>query len=341
MLPILGIYSFEKTEESVDKTLNFFQCWGNREAIVDTSAIPIDSTVKPSLFRNECGLIPLIFQELTYYNHSFIPSVNLDQQNKHVFFQDLYRKGGFDKLCIRIQEMDIRNYQNLNNSIKQLIQKIGISSQKVYLVLDFGFVDSANFHRYCDLSREVLTRIQNKDDFGDVVLLSSSFSMKGIPMNCKPARKLPRLEVDLWEMAKNYDHLLKYGDYGIVEHSHPADANFKSGRYISPKIRRSTWSAYWIAKGNTGKRKQQYPTLARGILQSCDNFSNLSWGDRRLVECSRGISVSGNLGDWVAIDMNHHMHHTVKQQESIRKKKPINSRKILPSGFLKGTYPQG
>lgn len=100
---------------------------------------------------------------------------------------------------------------------------------------------------------------------------------------------------------------LYFGDYGV---RNPRAADNIIAPDMNGKIRYTIENSYFIARGHSLRRENkaaQNNVLARAIVESPHYMGeNFSWGDYRIMECSKGKFV-GNPTTWISIDTNHHI----------------------------------
>ncbi|MFG8813924.1 beta family protein [Pseudomonas aeruginosa] len=100
---------------------------------------------------------------------------------------------------------------------------------------------------------------------------------------------------------------LYFGDYGV---RNPRAADNIIAPDMNGKIRYTIENSYFIARGHSLRRENkaaQNNVLARAIVESPHYMGeNFSWGDYRIMECSKEKFV-GNPTTWISIDTNHHI----------------------------------
>jgi len=257
-----------------------------------------------------------LIQNLFNEGVNIIPVVQ-ENSNPHyiTLLHDLLSDGEISSVCLRFSNSS-GVILDINNQISALLTKIGVARNQASLLLDYGFVDSHNYNSIATLTLNLLTSVNNINDYQNVIVASGSF-LENLTSLSPAGRtyRLPRLEWNIWQILQgqpNLAEIINYGDYG-AKYPYNSEANFQG----SCSIKYTLPTEFLVYRGeissNHPQGNGQYITFADQLIRSIDYYGNtFSWGNER-IDFYGGQTLTdpkrktGNAKSWVEISQNHHI----------------------------------
>lgn len=263
--------------------------------------------------------IPAIKKLIRDLQNNGVNIVAVVQENSNqrylTLIENLINNLEIEKICIRISN-DSGGFLNVNTSIERLINELGVNSNQISLLLDFGFIRSINHTLIEGVAVNVINSITNRTDYQNIIVSSGSFlDNLGSLTPAGRVHRLPRYEWQLWSNLQaqlNINETIKYSDYG-TKHPIYTEANFQG----SCSIKYTVIDEYVIFRGEKSSNhidgNGQYITFATQLVASA-YYSGIgfSWGDERIDFYATQLlndpdRRTGNAGSWVEISQNHHI----------------------------------
>lgn len=192
------------------------------------------------------------------------------------------------------------------------------------LLIDLRDIRDLDRGNLKDLVLDFLAYKPTANKYRSIILAGSSALKTVTDIPKDGVGEIVRNELLLWaQLQSDLDDsvTLNYADYGIV---HPDFTDIGPNKNANAKIRYTEGSKVVIFRGHKlydPSDFPQYHVLANRVCKSqYYKGRQFSFGDRYIDNCAKKISGSGNLGNWVAADMNHHMEYTTQQMSKITQK---------------------
>lgn len=245
-----------------------------------------------------------------------VPLVQTNSEARYLaLLQNLIAQRAITHVCIRVSNFS-GGFLNVNGQVATLLGNLGITRNRSSILIDLGFVDQNNYNAVSALAVNLITGINRKEDYRQIIVASGSF-LENLSALTPPGRlyRLQRFEWDIWLAIQQDQHiadLVRYGDYGT---KYPI---FKDVNYVgSCSIKYTLESEFLVYRGEISKNHRdgngQYITFADRLVRSVDySGAAFSWGDGQ-IEFYANQSLTdpkrktGNAKTWVEISQNHHI----------------------------------
>lgn len=119
-----------------------------------------------------------------------------------------------------------------------------------------------------------------------------------------------RKEMIVWRaLIEDYKSInLLLGDYGVRG---PRSAMVSVSPDTNGKIRYTMQNGFYISRGHSQREPDKWGQMrevSRKIVTSGYFLGeDFSWGDKYILDCSKGLVKTGNAAIWIAVDTNHHV----------------------------------
>jgi hypothetical protein len=229
--------------------------------------------------------------------------------------QNLIANGIVSNVCIRFSNGS-GGFININAQMTAILDTFAINRNRVSILLDLGFVENHNYNIIAALAINIITVINHKPDYNNIIVATSSF-----PENLStltPAGRLYRLqryEWDIWQTLiaqPGFMGIVKYGDYS-TKYPFYAEANFQGSCSIKYTLPKEFIVYRGEISGNHPQGNGQYIIFADRLVRSADFCGTaFSWGDNQINFYAGQILTNprrktGNATSWVEISQNHHI----------------------------------
>lgn len=216
-------------------------------------------------------------------------------------------------IAFRLEADDLESPDDTIGEVVDLLRSADIPASSTYLIVDLRFLGaltSAEQTRTRDRIQELVDVALTARDFRLVSVVGSSMpnDVSDVPREGMAA--ITRNELPLWlEVRTGFRGTpIAFGDYGIV---HPSFSDKNPATNANAKIRYTTREHCWIFRGyrlRDGIEYRQYHDLSARVIAHSEYLGpDYSFGDDYLWKCAHRAVSCGNLGTWVAVDMNHHL----------------------------------
>lgn len=218
-------------------------------------------------------------------------------------------------ICVRFTNpYDINE---INRVLLNFVDFFSIDKGDIFILLDFGYVDSRTSKIISSLLVALLSEIEDKDLYRSIIIASGSFPENLAAFRVTGPRDNPnvisRYEWEIWEAIKrcnSFSQNIKYSDFG-TKYPYYSEAPYAGTCSIKYSIRDS----FVIYRGELSKNHPlgngQYIEFSRRLVEE-RYFSgeDFSWGDNQIYLYSERDSATdkpGNAQRWVEISQNHHI----------------------------------
>lgn len=317
LLPIMDIprvdmnWDLQKPKHSLDihfdrRSLEFGRSWRADPIIVDISEIPLDE-------RTTAGRHPIdyLFDRLRSRQVAATPTTALDRDGEFVEavkkVVELDRRG----VCIRLAPVDMELHHQLKQKLDGLLEFLAVKKCDCHVVLDLRSILSSNVSEESIVG--AAAALESFDQWKTVSLAAS-----GMPkylseiLRAGESGLLSRLELGIWQRARQSFPNLIYGDYGTV---HP-DSIYEDPRVMAktmgPNLRYAIEGEWILIRGYPFKThiegRKQYYSMARDLVGRPQfKGQGYSFGDEFVYERAQGRGGPGNPCNWVTMSTNHHL----------------------------------
>lgn len=221
--------------------------------------------------------------------------------------------GSNSYFCLRLDSNAIEDAAEpkyFTDQVKDVIETLGLNPALCLALIDFADVTVTSLETMVDHSKRVIDLLT---PMGFTAISVAGCSMPSLITDAvgeedSSGTVLRKESLVFQALRMEYPQLtVMHGDYGVrapnsAEELIAPDTNFK--------IRYTNGNAYFVARGHSqrkGNKGAQTQNLASEVINSGHFMGpTFSWGDERIVACRDG-QFSGNHGQWVGIDTNHHI----------------------------------
>ncbi len=302
--PIIQVLSdgYERVENFASTKWSF---QGNKLFLDFSLCNPFDRAKTRSLIIN-----------LSAAGVNVIPVLQANSDARYsTLLQTLIANRTVSNTCIRFSNSS-GGFININTQVAAVLGTLSITRGQASIFLDFGFVENHNYNMTAALAISIITGINHKSDYNNIIIASSSF-----PENLSsliPAGRLYRLqryEWDIWQTViaqPTLTGLVIYGDYG-TKYPFYTEANFQGSCSIKYTLPTEFIIYRGEISGNHPQGNGQYIIFADRLVRSTDySGATFSWGDARIDFYASQVLTNpkrqtGNATTWVEISQNHHI----------------------------------
>lgn len=203
-----------------------------------------------------------------------------------------------------------------DESLKDYCGSIGISSDKVHLLIDFGGIYGSDIGLLQRLANSYLAWAAANGPWASVTLAAGAFPAQITALPKSTPNMVPRLDGALWNLVHPTSPVanLRYGDYGI-RHPELPDGGFGGPL---PNLRYATttdWVVWREAKLTKYPNGSFYSVCAGIVGLPQFGGANFSWADDVIsakAACQPGPAPGAGTGaEWITYGMNRHLEYVV------------------------------
>jgi len=260
-------------------------------------------------------VVPFMHNKLKSLGVPVVATIGYDRWDSpnYQFAMKALGLAGDSYFCLRLDTTAIEDSaepEHFTSQVTDIIETLGLNPALCLALIDFADVTAVSLETMVDHSKRVIDLLTPMGFTAISVAGCSmpSFVTDAVGEEDSNGTVLRKESLVFQTLRTEYPQLtVMHGDYGVrppnsAEDLIAPDTNFK--------IRYTIGHAYFVARGHSqrkGNKGAQTQTLAREVINSGHFMGpKFSWGDRRIVECRNG-EFSGNHGQWVGIDTNHHI----------------------------------
>lgn len=219
--------------------------------------------------------------------------------------------------CIRLDSIaleDLGDPEHFNGVIEDMLAQANIVESQTPVIVDIGDVTRIPLQEVMESIESAYGHMRELG-FEYIIMTASSIpeSIEKAVKNVDSTGVVQRKEMIAWKgfMSANPKASLYFGDYGI--------RNPRASDVIAPdmnaKIRYTIENSIFIVRGHSVRKEGGYAqsqNLSRILVQSPHYMPSFSWGDDKILECSRG-EIVGSSTNWISFDTNHHISTVVAE----------------------------
>jgi hypothetical protein len=284
--------------------------WGQAAAFLDVESVQIETL--------QSGLHPI--QHLVTQGASsgidLIPVIGLDRDTAYISAVQALVAGGISEICVRLRSSSTFS-QTLDNDLGALLQTLGITIDRVHLILDFQALDGTS----ANLILAALPLAVNASQLiGQAA--TRTFMATAFPPNLSDIDpgigSINRLEWSLWlQLRASMKVEISFGDYAI-SHYESQELDPRTMR-VSASIRYTStnewviFRGFWLQHPSHGGYTQYYALCQQIVAHPAYSGQNFSAGDATIWNCAQQSAGTGNLTTWRQVGTNHHLVFVVHQ----------------------------
>ena len=260
--------------------------------------------------------VAIIHDKIAYERVEAIPVVGIDRDVAYKLAIRRVMSAGATALAVRLADEDLQLPSTLFQKVSALVAELGANEAELHLFMDFRSIvnqPSDMVQLKVDRALAELRRLKPSR----IVFAASAIvaDMSGFKKNT--INKVARRDYLNWLLIAKRHSDVDFADYGVID---PEYLDLDPKR-IKPaaKIRYTSDDHWIVVKGIKWVRDTwQHKRLAE-MLSTKPEFRGADcWGAESIVSAVTGGHVYRRLEDWVTIDQNTHIAHTVRQLAKVR-----------------------
>lgn len=225
--------------------------------------------------------------------------------------------------CFRIDVDDLDDAAE--DTWAQLIERsadLGLEPSDIDLVIDLRDIREQSVSELKEKVIDFLSLKPIGHNYRTIAVAGSS-ALKTVSVIAKDGEDdIERRELNLWtqlQLDLGDSQLLVFGDYGVI---HPEFSDVGPNKNANAKIRYTLGPNIRYFRGHKLYEPSDFPQyhlLADRVRNSSVyRGRGFSYGDAYIDDCADFRTGSGNLGNWVLADMNHHIEYSASQVARIQ-----------------------
>lgn len=269
--------------------------------------------------RGHGGVHPvtIVHDKLSYERVRAIPVVGLERDVPYKLAVRSVVANGVEALAVRLGDEDAQLPSTLVRRVRSLVAELGAEALPLHIFLDFRSIEGMASDVILTRAQRALTELKLLNPARLVFAASAIMPSMG-RFKRNTVNRVARRDLLLWEVLYESFADLDYADYGVID---PNYIDFDP-RKIKPaaKIRYASDREWIIVKGvKWTTDTTQHRRLSKMLADSAAFRGGDCWGSKTIVSAVNGQPVFRLLEDWVTIDQNTHITHTVQQLSRVRK----------------------
>lgn len=254
----------------------------------------------------------IVLDKLAFEQVEAIPVVGLERDIPYkLAVRQVIGAGTSSALAVRLGNEDMQLPSMLAGRIRTLVEELGASELPLHVFMDFRSIE----HTASDIIQARAVRALSELSTlspARIVFAASAIvaNMGGFKRNS--VNRVARRDLLIWQAIADEHRDIDYADYGVID---PEYVDFDPKK-IKPaaKIRYAADTAWVIVKGIKWVRDtSQHRRLAKDLCAQGEFRRPDCWGSDSIVAAATGGHAFRRLEDWVMIDQNTHISHTVRQ----------------------------
>lgn len=260
--------------------------------------------------------VMIVHDKLSFDQVEAIPVVGVERDIAYKLAVRRVVTQGVDAIAVRLGVEDIQLPSLLVDRVTRLVSEVGASGLPLHVFMDFGSIEHTDSDVIQMRSLRALSEVRRLNP--SRIVFSASAFISDMGKVKKGALKIvPRRDFLIWELLNNIAQDIDYADYGVI---HPGYFDFDP-KTIKPaaKIRYTSDKAWLIVKGSRWvSDTSQHQSLSKLLYKNQQFRGADCWGGENIVAAALGRPSLRRLEDWVTIDQNNHITHTVRQLSRTR-----------------------
>lgn len=267
--------------------------------------------------------VSIIHNQLTFDQVEFIPVVGAERDTAYKLAVRRAVTQGVDSIAVRLGPEDIQLPSLLFERVTRLISEVGASDLLLHVFMDFGSIEHIDSDVILMRVLRALPEVRRLDP-SRIVFSASAFISDMAKVKKGVLKSVSRRDFLCWESLNEIVSDVHYADYGIV---HPGYFDFDPKKIQpSAKIRYASDKEWLIVKGRRwASDTRQYQELSKLLCESHSFRRDGCWGSKNIVDAALGKPFPRALQEWVTIDQNNHITHTVRQLSRVQSTSPVSA----------------
>lgn len=255
--------------------------------------------------------VHIVHEKMSFDRIEAIPVIGIERDMAYKLATRRVVAAGVDAIAVRLGSEDMQLPSMLVERVSRLVSEVGASGLPLHVFLDFRSIEHVDSDVIQMRFIRALAEVRKLNPLR-IVFSASAFVSDMGKVKKGALKSVPRRDFLVWEMLAKIHSDVDYADYGVI---HPGYFDFDP-KTIKPaaKIRYATDKAWIIVKGSRWvSDTSQHRNLSK-LLYNSDQFRRGDcWGGDNIVSAAQGGHAFKRLEDWVTIDQNTHITHTVGQ----------------------------
>lgn len=261
--------------------------------------------------------VNIIHEKLSFDRIEAIPVLGIERDMAFKLATRRVVNAGVDAIAVRLGNEDLQLPSLLVERVTKLVSEVGASGLPLHIFVDFRSIEHVDSDLIQIRCNRALAELR-KTNPSRIVFSASAFVSDMGKVKKGILKSIPRRDFLLWEILARSNPDLDFADYGVI---HPDYFDFDP-KTIKPaaKIRYTSDRDWIVVKGSRWvSDTSQHRNLSRLLYESSQFRRGDCWGGDNIVSAALGGHALRRLEDWVTIDQNNHITHTVNQLMRISK----------------------
>lgn len=286
-----------------------------------SSSFFVDATVLDGKHTGRVYAMALLFSSFRNAKLRAVPVARLDSSAAHIgalaSIIAIDRRG----CAVRLNHRDFESPTTLMTSLKSIILSLGVGSQEVDLVLDWGAVSTSAASAISLAASSLIPMLSGNLTWRSIVIAGSSFPHL-LTAAGRGVSTILRAEWAAYKLVGAMPptgQAVAFGDYAIA---YPV---YTTVRFAGAAGIRYTITDDWLilrgrsVSGPVHGGFGQFRTLCTQLMAHPSYCGrSFSWGDTYISDCSAGSVGTGNMTTWRAVGTNHHLTFVARQLSNHR-----------------------
>lgn len=255
--------------------------------------------------------VNIVHEKFAFDRIDAIPVVGVERDIAYKLAVRRVVNDGADAIAIRLGSEDIQLPSILVERVSRLVSEIGASGLPLHVFMDFRSIEHTDSDVIQMRFSRALAEVRKLNP-SRIIFAASAFVSDMSKVKKGGVKSIARRDFLIWEMLAKDHADIDFADYGVI---HPGYFDFDP-KTIKPaaKIRYTADKEWLIVKGSRWiNDTSQHRSLSK-LLYSSEQFRGQDcWGGECIVSAALGGQAFRRLEDWVTIDQNNHITHTVRQ----------------------------
>lgn len=259
--------------------------------------------------------VNIVHDKIAFDRIDAIPVVGVERDIAYKLAVRRVVGAGVDAVAIRLGSEDIQLPSMLVERVSRLVSEIGATGLPLHVFMDFRSIEHIDSDVIQMRFTRALAEVRRLNP-ARIIFAASAFVSDMGKVKKGALKSIPRRDFLIWEMLAKIHMAIDYADYGVI---HPGYFDFDP-KTIKPaaKIRYTTDKEWLIVKGSRWvSDTSQHRNLSKMLYKSEQFRGRDCWGGENIVSAALGARAFKRLEDWVTIDQNNHITHTVRQLSRI------------------------
>jgi hypothetical protein len=313
-----GVENGALVHEHLEKqAINVAAAWNGRGPCY----VDLFDVVPSARGYNGAHPVTIVYEKLSFDRVEAIPVVGLE---RNIAYKLAIRRAvseGVEAIAVRLGDEDMQLPSGLSQKIASLVGEVGAAGLPLHIFMDFRSIVNLSSDLLQVRVDRALAEIRKLRPERIVFAASAIVAdMGGFKRNS--VNNVVRRELLEWKLISERHRGVAFADYGVI---HPDYLDIDP-KVIRPagKIRYACDEKWIIVKGIKWVRDtKQHRGLAIMLSKESAFRGADCWGTESIVSAINGGHAYRRLEDWVTIDMNTHITHTVRQLRRVIAKQAV------------------